>query len=240
MTLREGARPCTTTRARRKLVPTGEPDAVLRVRRRAGRGRPGERLPLDRARHRHRVRQVGHAGARQGHASSRRCRTCSSAATRRSARRTSSGRWRTATTPRSRSTSCCTARTCASGPRPTCTLMSQKMGIHEWSYDNDDLRRRCATRCRGPTAKKTLKSIKVEVELGFDVADRVEGSAALPQLRRADGVRRQAVHRVRRLRRHLPDGLHHLHRQRRGGGPAHAPDRAGAEPDAGPLRLRRR
>ena len=35
-----------------------------------------------------------------------RCRTCSSAATRRSARRTSSGRWRTATTPRSRSTSC--------------------------------------------------------------------------------------------------------------------------------------
>ena len=39
-----------------------------------------------------------------------------------------------------------------------------------------------------------------------------------------------AVHRVRRLRRHLPDGLHHLHRQRRGGRPAHAPDGAGAQP----------
>jgi len=38
-------------------------------------------------------------------------RRCSSAATRPSGRRTSSGRWRTATTPRSRSTSCATART---------------------------------------------------------------------------------------------------------------------------------
>ena len=37
---------------------------ALRLRRRAGRGRPGERVPLDRARHRHRVRQVGHAEGR--------------------------------------------------------------------------------------------------------------------------------------------------------------------------------
>ena len=34
------------------------------LRRRAGRGRPGERLPLDRARRRHRVRQMGHAQGR--------------------------------------------------------------------------------------------------------------------------------------------------------------------------------
>src|SRR5438270_1625597 len=40
---------------------------------------------------------------------------------------------------------------------------------------------------------------------------------------------------MRRLRRHLPDGLHHLHPQRRGSGPAHAPEGAGAEPHAGPL-----
>ena len=40
-----------------------------------------------------------------------------------------------------------------------------------------------------------------------------QGDAALPQLRRPDGVRVQALHRVRRLRRHLPDGLHHLHRR---------------------------
>ena len=59
---------------------------------------------------------------------------------------------------------------------------------------------------------KSLRNIKVEVELGFDVGHRVEGGAALPELRRADGVQRRPVHRVRRLRRHLPDRLHHLHR----------------------------
>ena len=69
---------------------------------------------------------------------------------------------------------------------------------------------------------------------------RVRRGAALPQLRRADRLRRQAVHRVRRLRRHLPDGLHHVHRQRRRGRPAAAAARAGAQPDAGPLRVRAR
>jgi len=52
-------------------------------------------------------------------------------------------------------------------PAPMTNLMSQKMGIHEWSYDNDtsnDLRYKV------PWAKaaKALASIKVEVELGFD------------------------------------------------------------------------
>ena len=51
-------------KGRRNLVPTGEPDQTHRLRRRAGGGRPGERLPLDRARRRHRVRQVGHAQGR--------------------------------------------------------------------------------------------------------------------------------------------------------------------------------
>ena len=39
--------------------------AGLRMRRRPRRGRPGERLPLDRARRRHRLRRMGHAGARR-------------------------------------------------------------------------------------------------------------------------------------------------------------------------------
>ena len=43
-------------KGRRELVPTGEPDVHIRMRRRADRGRPGERLPVDRARHRRRVR----------------------------------------------------------------------------------------------------------------------------------------------------------------------------------------
>ncbi len=54
-------------------------------------------------------------------------------------------------------------------PPPMTNLMSQKMGIHEWSYDNDvsgDLR------FKVPWAKAeiALANIKVEVELGFDAA----------------------------------------------------------------------
>jgi formate dehydrogenase (NADP+) beta subunit len=54
-------------------------------------------------------------------------------------------------------------------PAPTVNLMSQKMGIHEWSYDNDVSG---AQRFKVPWAKAemALASIKVEVELGFDAA----------------------------------------------------------------------
>ena len=54
-------------------------------------------------------------------------------------------------------------------PGPTVNLMSQKMGIHEWSYDNDTS---LDARYKVPWAKaeKALASIKVEVELGFDAA----------------------------------------------------------------------
>jgi formate dehydrogenase (NADP+) beta subunit len=52
-------------------------------------------------------------------------------------------------------------------PPPGVTLISQKMGIHEWSYDNDisnDLRYKVPLR----DTAVALKDIKVEVELGFD------------------------------------------------------------------------
>jgi len=52
-------------------------------------------------------------------------------------------------------------------PAPTVNLMSQKMGIHEWSYDNAisvDHRYKVPIK----ENKITLKDIKVEVELGFD------------------------------------------------------------------------
>jgi formate dehydrogenase (NADP+) beta subunit len=54
-------------------------------------------------------------------------------------------------------------------PPPHVNLMSQKMGIHEWSYDNavsNDLR----FKVPWTPAEKALASIKVEVELGFDAA----------------------------------------------------------------------
>jgi NADPH-dependent glutamate synthase beta subunit-like oxidoreductase len=52
-------------------------------------------------------------------------------------------------------------------PAPTVNLVSQKMGIHEWSYDNDISTQ---LRHRVPLKDQTiaLKNIKVEVELGFD------------------------------------------------------------------------
>ena len=58
-------------------------------------------------------------------------------------------------------------------PAPMTNLMSQKMGIHEWSYDNDtsnDLRYKVPW----AKAEKALASIKVEVELGFDVETAVK------------------------------------------------------------------
>ncbi|HMV71501.1 MAG TPA: 4Fe-4S dicluster domain-containing protein, partial [Pseudomonadales bacterium] len=52
-------------------------------------------------------------------------------------------------------------------PAPGVTLVSQKMGVHEWSYDNavvNDLRYKV------PHVPKevALKDLKTEVELGFD------------------------------------------------------------------------
>lgn len=52
-------------------------------------------------------------------------------------------------------------------PAPHVNLVSQKMGIHEWSYDNAitlDLR----SKVPWAAASEALASIKVEVELGFD------------------------------------------------------------------------
>ena len=54
-------------------------------------------------------------------------------------------------------------------PAPLTKLMSQKMGIHEWSYRNDVSN---DTRYKVPwaDAEKALANIRVEVELGFDAA----------------------------------------------------------------------
>ena len=61
----------------------------------------------------------------------------------------------------------CNGRSLVERPKPGHTLMSQKMGIHEWSYSNNyDPRNREAV----PHAKleASLKNLKLEVELGFD------------------------------------------------------------------------
>ncbi len=54
-------------------------------------------------------------------------------------------------------------------PPPGFSLVSQKMGIHEWSYDNDVSN---DERFKVPLREKTeaLKNVRLEVELGFDKA----------------------------------------------------------------------
>ena len=61
----------------------------------------------------------------------------------------------------------CQGEDVAIRPPPGATLVSQKMGIHEWSYDNDisnDLRYRVPQRDK----QESLKDVRLEVELGFD------------------------------------------------------------------------
>jgi ferredoxin len=61
----------------------------------------------------------------------------------------------------------CAGESVADRPPPGVTLVSQKMGIHEWSYDNDislDLRNKVPLR----PLEVALADIKAEVELGFD------------------------------------------------------------------------
>jgi ferredoxin len=61
----------------------------------------------------------------------------------------------------------CQGQDVADRPPPDVAMVSQKMGIHEWSYDNEvsnDLRYRVPLREKA----LALKDIKVEVELGFD------------------------------------------------------------------------
>ena len=62
----------------------------------------------------------------------------------------------------------CRSESLAERPPPQFNLVSQKMGIHEWSYDNAiSLEHRKKVPLRD--AAISLKDIKAEVELGFDL-----------------------------------------------------------------------
>ncbi|MGD9867526.1 MAG: FAD-dependent oxidoreductase [Hyphomicrobiales bacterium] len=61
----------------------------------------------------------------------------------------------------------CQGQPLSDRPAPGSNLVSQKMGIHEWSYDNgysDALR----VAVPHVEKKRALKNLKIEVELGFD------------------------------------------------------------------------
>ena len=61
----------------------------------------------------------------------------------------------------------CHGKTVTERPKPGHTLVSQKMGIHEWSYSNNYAANQ---RTHVPHADKSasIKNLKMEVELGFD------------------------------------------------------------------------
>ena len=195
------------------------------LRRRDPRHRPGQRLPVDRARHRHRVRQVGHAGGRQDHlpvlAPRRLLRRRRGVGT----ARTSSGRWSTGTRRPSRIHNHCEKLPLTDRPEFGMNLVSAKMGMHAWAYSNDyNPSPRAEDEPRG--ARRSA-SRELRHRGGARLHRRADGarSGALPQLRHRDALHREPLHRVRRLRGRVPRELSHHRARRRRGGAAHAPDR---------------
>jgi NADPH-dependent glutamate synthase beta subunit-like oxidoreductase len=63
----------------------------------------------------------------------------------------------------------CRGESVSQRPPPMVTLASQKMGVHEWSYDNAIANDQRYIVPMAPL-EKTLKDRKVEVELGFDIS----------------------------------------------------------------------
>ncbi len=76
-------------------------------------------------------------------------------------------------------------------PLPDVEISSQKMGIHEWSYDNDIT---LDERFKVPLRDKAiaLKDIRTEVELGYDPQARARRGLSVPELRCADRLHRTA------------------------------------------------
>ena len=196
--------------------PPARPTRCSTVRRSAGRRRPENAFPWIERDSGIEVRQVGPAGAGQGNAA---VHPAAGVLRRRRGVRPEEHHHRGAHGHEAAvSIDRFERRDVHQRPPPHVNLMSQKMGIHEWSYDNAAP---TTLRFKVPwaAAERALASIKVEVNWA---------STPPPPSKEAERclncdvrtVFTAAVHRVRRLRRHLPDGLHQLHRQRRRGRPA--------------------
>ena len=100
---------------------------------------------------------------------------------------------------------CCGEPVTARMPRGV-TLSSRKMGMHEWSYKNEYNARRAAA---GPACRvdRAIQEDQRRSRVGLHRRAGRARSAALPELRHADGLHREAVHRVRRLHRYLSGRL---------------------------------
>ena len=74
----------------------------------------------------------------------------------------------------------------------------------------------------------TLRNVNMEVELGFTKELGFKEAQRCLNCDIETVFEEKPLHRMRRLRRHLPGGLHHLHAERSGRRAAHASDGAGA------------
>ena len=99
--------------------------------------------------------------------------------------------------------------------RTGCRSTSTKMGLHEWAYSNN----------YDPSQRVKMRHVEMPHALQEDDASRSKKgftpeqthgrSRALPQLRHRDALHRFAVHRMRRVHRHLSDRLPDDRAQRR-------------------------
>ena len=205
---------------------------------RGARDRAGERVPVDRARHGHRVRQVGDARRRQedvhGDAAWRVLRR---------RRRVWSGQHHLG------------GRARTSGGDLDAQLLHGRPGdgpsAARWDpVEHEDGAARVGLQqqlrsvaaredgaCRYAAPLPEHDDRSGEGLLGG--TDRRRGRA-LSQLRYPDALYRRAVHRVRRVHRHLPDGLSDDHAQRGGAAARAAPERAAHQSRSAALRVRSR
>jgi hypothetical protein len=140
-------------------------------------------------------------------------------------RRTSSGRWRTGHDAAISIDKLLHGEDVKKRPPPHVNLMSQKMGIHEWSYDNAVAPE---ARFKVPLKELTiaLKDIRQEVELGFDPQLAFQEAQRCLNCDVQTCSRRACASSATRAWTSA-DGLHHVHPRRPRERAARAPHGAG-------------
>jgi NADPH-dependent glutamate synthase beta subunit-like oxidoreductase len=113
---------------------------------------------------------------------------------------------------------------------------STKMGMHEWAYANDynPAERRLMPHV---SLKERFKKLDIEVELGFTSSRSRKRYSAASTATCKTVFETEALHRVRRVHRHLSGRLLDDHGERRGGRPARPAQGAREECHSGLVRI---
>ena len=109
-------------------------------------------------------------------------------------------------------------RLCSAHGRPRPAAAARDADEPEDGHPRVELRQRYLARPAqegaAPRAEDRARQHQGRGRARLRSAPRLRRGPALPELRRRDRLQRRALHRVRCLRRHLSDGLHHVHRER--------------------------